>query len=113
MSIIDWNAKPEPWRTIGKRFCIDLLAMAGGATPAPPSDNPTRVPHVADVSDGPGRRVQDLRLALRLTQAQLARRANVSAGSISNAERGGMPSKLMRAAIASALNVRDRDIWQS
>jgi DNA-binding XRE family transcriptional regulator len=112
MSVIDWNAKPEPWRTIGKRFCIDLLAMAGGAAPSPPPDNPSRGPATPTVAeDGPGRRLQDLRFALRLTQVQVARRAEISDAIISKAEHGYIPKKVFREAMARALNVRERDIW--
>lgn len=111
MSVINWNAKPEPWRTIGKRFCIDLLAMAAGAAPSPPPDNPSRGPRITDAEEGPGRRLQDLRFALHFTQLQLARRANVSGSTINHAEGGRIPSKVVRVSIAQALNVKERDIW--
>jgi hypothetical protein len=34
MSAIDWEAKPEPWRTIGQRFVAELdWIMRGGPRP--------------------------------------------------------------------------------
>lgn len=34
-SVIDWGSKPEPWRSVGQRFCAELRGPLAG----PDQDN--------------------------------------------------------------------------
>jgi hypothetical protein len=74
--VIDWAAKPEPWRTIGLAFRAQCEAIAAH-TPPPP--RPPRPPSI----------IMSRRLALGLSRWQLAERARCSAETIRRAEQGG------------------------
>lgn len=45
MSAIDWNAKPEPWRTIGHQFLADLLQLSKPEARLTPVHTWHRRPH--------------------------------------------------------------------
>lgn len=36
MSVVDWSAKPEPWRSVGMRFVKDCKAIMAGEVVSPP-----------------------------------------------------------------------------
>lgn len=60
----------------------------------------------------PGRKLRDLRVAAGLTQPQLSVKANVSIGTISQAEQDKRhPTDLIQERIATALGVSRREIW--
>jgi lambda repressor-like predicted transcriptional regulator len=116
-SVIDWSAKPEPWRTIGRQFVRDLMAIKGGAHPAPPRDiDPharfgAAVTMVKPTEDADGARLRQARFAQRLTIKQLSRRAGVAQVVVSHAERGIPVLGRSRLAIARALRVDPATIW--
>jgi DNA-binding XRE family transcriptional regulator len=105
MSVIDWDAKPEPWRTIGKDWAAQVRHMMSGYVmpPFPPRRPPTA-----------GDRLRELRRAKRLTQQQLGEMSGYADTHISAIEAGRIkqPRLQCRRDIALALGVYVREIWR-
>jgi hypothetical protein len=40
MSAVDWEACPEPWRSIGLDWCATVFRLANNGVPQPPSVRP-------------------------------------------------------------------------
>ena len=77
---IDWSAKPEPWREIGPAFRQQCERIARGSLPEP---KPFDMRRLAD-----GLALRGRRLALGLTQADVAERAGYDEKIISRVECG-------------------------
>ena len=105
MTAIDWESKPEPWRSVGLKFSMDVARiMAGYITP------------IAERRPPPlfraGQRMADYRRARGMTLRQLGEVSGYNAGMLSEFERACRnPTKSQRADIAQSLGVDVEDIW--
>jgi hypothetical protein len=89
MSAVDWNAYPEPWRSIGLSFVVDL----GRPTEELPSS-----PHSLPPESMTGVGLRMLRTSRRLSRKQLAQKIDADTLTIVNAERRrNVPADLVRA----------------
>ena len=105
LSVVDWDAKPEPWRSIGKMWAAKVRGiLADYVMP----EIPVRQ------RPGPGDRLRDLRRGRGLTQLALAQRAGYADTHISAIETGRIkqPRISMRRDIAQALGVTVKEIWR-
>lgn len=102
MSVIDWEAKPEPWRSIGLRFCRDLVALQG-------------LSETIDygVSLASGDKLRYFRCQRGWTQEELARKSGYDERTILRIENAQVrfPGIETRHDIAQALGVDVADIW--
>ena len=95
MTAINWDAKPEPWRTIGKEWCEHLFTLANGGEPRPPA--------VRIRPDGTwdGVHFRERLAYHRLTRPEAARRLGVHVDTISKWCAGHPPTEGRRVAIAA------------
>lgn len=109
-TVIDWESRDEPWRSVGLAFCAELR----NAAPPPPS--PVKRPDLltAPITEAntPGDHIRNLRLARRWSMGQLARAAGLASfKSVQRVERNQPTLTSTRVAIARALSVSFPDIW--
>lgn len=102
MSVIDWEAKPEPWRSMGLDFCRELGMVA------------TRDPQKPKFS-GSAAAIRRLRGRNGWTQDNLAEAAKCVRITIHRLETGQVrnPGARLKVTIAAALGVTVEDIWPS
>jgi DNA-binding XRE family transcriptional regulator len=103
MSVIDWNAKREPWRTMGIEFCRYL-----GTFPKKPE-----TPIVVGPYRSSGETVLDLRRKCGMTQEDLAKRCGFDVCAVHRIETGKTrnPRLVTMQSIAQVLGVPITDIW--
>lgn len=97
---IDWESKPEPQRSRGLAFVLDLRRIVGEPSRLDPSDIP----------DHGGIAIFSRRVALKLRVADVARLAGVAPMTISRLERGELTVKRDTwARIEAALAAAERE----
>lgn len=106
MTAIDWESKPEPWRSIGIEFAAECKAIMAGyvptVAPRPPPDRWID-----------GQRLEAARRKKGLSQKSLGAKAGYSREAIGHYERGEHKAPPQaRNDIAEALGVRVEDIWR-
>ena len=104
MSAVDWEAKPEPWRSMGREFAAQAARIMKGYVPPPSVDREKTFP---------GYRLADIRRTRGMTQAQLADRCGYDRSLILYIENGHTknPRPATKRDIAGALGVAVTDIW--
>lgn len=117
---VDWNSKPEPWRTIGLRFRAEMrgepftpfIRPSIIPTPPPVTARSRRLATVRDDDTTPRARLIRLRGAQNWSQSDLAKASGLGIAAVFKAEQAD--SKVIpaiQAHIAAAFGVLIEDIW--
>ncbi len=111
MSVVDWDSKMEPWRSIGLRFVGELEKMSPAR---PPPSPPSRPFQLATQTAGttPGQRITNYRLRLGWSEQMLAERCGMSREGIIHIRKSQSSARTSsRIKLAKALGVEVADIW--
>jgi DNA-binding transcriptional regulator YiaG len=103
MSVVDWTDFPYPWDNIGNEFSEMLPALVRG-DPVPQPHESARSRSHRPRSQARGTWIIERRMAMGLSQRELARRSSCSQAQISRYERGEQqPSQSRRERLSAIL----------